>query len=169
MTTTLTIRPTTRADIAAIDLLLSRSYPILLKPDYKPSVMVTALPLISKANPRLLQSGTYYAVQDETGQIVGAGGWCHRNPMGGPGREGLGHIRHVVTDFRYTRRGIGNALVNHIFETAKAAGIRQLDCLSTLTAEPFYAALGFRRIGDVELSLVPGIRFPAVQMTLQLG
>ena len=120
MTTTLTIRPTTRMDIAAVDLLLSRSYPILLKPDYKPSVMVTALPLISKANPRLLQSGTYFAVEDETGQIVGAGGWSWMNPMGGAGRAGLGSIRHVVTDYRCTRRGIGQALLTHIFDTAYA-------------------------------------------------
>ena len=54
----LTIRPTTMDDLSALDGLFARAYPRLLKADYPPSVMVTALPLISRAKPELLRCGT---------------------------------------------------------------------------------------------------------------
>lgn len=164
MTETLTIRTACAEDFGAVDLLLRRSYPVLLKRDYAPSVMVTALPRIARANMRLLRSGSYYLVENDERQVLAAGGWSWRSPMGGPGAAGLGHIRHVVTDHRHTRRGIGAALMEHILETAGGEGVTKFDCLSTLTAEAFYTSLGFRRLGEVELSLAPGIRFPAVQM-----
>jgi hypothetical protein len=47
---------------------------------------------------------------------------------------------------------------------AAEAGVRRLDCLSTRTAAPFYAALGFVALGPVEVALRPGIAFPAVRM-----
>ena len=70
---TLTARVATAGDLARIDGLLARSYPILLKPDYPPSVLVTALPRISRANPQLVTSGSYYVVEGN-GSVAGAGG-----------------------------------------------------------------------------------------------
>ena len=66
------VRVATPSDLAAVDDLLSRSYPALLKRDYPPSILVTVLPLISKANPALLRSGSYY-VAELDGIVVGAG------------------------------------------------------------------------------------------------
>ena len=54
--------------------------------------------------------------------------------------------------------------MRRVFETARDAGIGRLDCLSTLTAEPFYAAMGFQSSGLVTVPLRPGIDFPAVHM-----
>ena len=56
----LTIRPGRTEDIAPLDALLARSYPRLLAADYPPSVLVTAIPRISRAQPRLVTSGTYF-------------------------------------------------------------------------------------------------------------
>jgi len=67
------IRRTDHADIPAIDRLLSRSYPTLLKADYAASVLEVALPLISKARPELVTSGTYFAAIVED-KIISAGG-----------------------------------------------------------------------------------------------
>ena len=64
MTQDIFLRVATPADLAAVDALLARSYPRLLAADYPPSVLVTALPLISRARPELLASGTYYVVED---------------------------------------------------------------------------------------------------------
>jgi N-acetylglutamate synthase-like GNAT family acetyltransferase len=165
---TLTIRPATRADLAAVDALLAASYPALLKPDYPPSVLVTALPLIARANPRLLASGSYFVVCD-AGQVVGAGGWTWAAPHGGVCPRDMGHIRHVVTDQRQTRRGIASALMTQIISDARAGGVATLDCLSTLTAVAFYAACGFTSIGPIEVTLRPGISFPAVRMQLRIA
>lgn len=165
----LVIRPATAADISAIDQLLAMSYPKLLKADYPPSVLVTALPLISRAQPRLVTSGSYYVAEGADGAILAAGGWTWIGPQGPVGPRDMAHIRHVVCDYRATRRGIAGRLMRHAIAEAKAAGARLLDCQSTLTAVPFYAALGFREIARIDIRLQPGILFPAVHMQAVLG
>ena len=154
----ITVRPSTKADLAAVDSLLARSYPKLLKADYAPSVLVTALPIISRARPELIACGTYYVGEDND-QVLGAGGWTRDRV-----RADKGHIRHVVTDDRALRRGIGRAILGHTIETARRAGVIELECASTLTAVPFYASVGFEAEENIVIELAPGIRFPAVRM-----
>ena len=152
------LRPATPADTGAVDTLLQRSYPRLLKADYPPSVLVTALPKMVKAQPALLRSGTYYVAEDETGALLGAGGWTARIPGVGKGREsGRANVRHVVTDPDATRRGVGRAIMTHAMTQAKAAGMTWIHCMATRTAVPFYEAVGFERLGDVNVELGPGI------------
>ena len=40
----------------------------------------------------------------------------------------------------------------------------RLDCLSTLTAVPFYQSMGFDLLGPVQVQLRPGITFPSIRM-----
>ena len=156
------IRPTTIADLAVVDALLARSYPKLLKADSPPSVLVTVLPVIARAQPKLLRCGTYYVVEED-GQVLGAGGWT-------PDRTdpALGHIRHVATDDRALRRGVGRRLLNHCFDTARAAGVQRMECWATLTAERFYQAVGFQTVGPMDVTLEGGIRFPSLRMLRDL-
>ena len=156
------IRVAMPADLGAVDAVLSRSYPRLLKADYSPSVLVTALPLISRAQPALLASGTYYIAQID-GLVVGAGGWTPD-----AARPARGHMRHLVTDDRFLRRGVGQGLVQASVDAAGRAGIAVLECWSTRTAERFYAAQGFVRLGLMEVALRPGITFPAIRMERSL-
>jgi len=164
----LTIRLARPSDLFELDALFARSYPSLLKQDYPPSVLVTALPLISKANPRLLESGTYYvALRD--GRIVGAGGWTWAGPQGGPSPLNMAHVRHIVTDAAHVRQGVGRCLMGYAMATAVKSGARVLCCQSTRTAVPFYQSLGFEALGEVILTLRPGITFPAVDMRCLIG
>ena len=82
--------------------------------------------------------------------------------------EGLGpttgHIRHVVTDARLTRQGIGRALMERVPVQAGAAGLRRLDGLASRTAVPFSAARGFQEQGLVDVPLRPRNVFPAIRM-----
>ena len=168
MSEEITVRVAIPSDLAAVDDLLSRSYPALLKHDYPPSVLVTILPLISRANPALLRSGSYF-VAETGGQVVGAGGWTQGSPVGLHGDKALGHVRHVVTDHRRTRAGIGAALMARVFETARSHGMTHLEALSTRTAVPFYAALGFAAQGEVQVPLGPaGLPFAAERMLKRL-
>lgn len=161
-TQTIAVRKTTAADLGAVDALFAKSYPKLLAADYAPSVLVTALPLLSRAQPQLLSSGRYYLAERD-GEILGAGGFSFHGPMGNFS-EGTAHIRHVVTDASSTRQGIGRAIMSRVLKDATDQGARRFDCISTLTAVRFYASLGFRVADDVVLNLRPGISFPAVQM-----
>jgi len=161
MSDNIEVRVARAGDFGALDALFARSYPKLLKTDYAPSVLVLALPLISRAQSALVTSGTYYVAEIEGG-IVGAGGWTPAP------RAGVGDVRHVVTDDRFTRRGVGRALFQRIFSEAGVAGITTLDCKSTRTAVPFYQAVGFTVLGPIDIELRPGILFPAIQMQRDL-
>ncbi|MEX0339101.1 MAG: GNAT family N-acetyltransferase [Arenibacterium sp.] len=159
----LTLRTTRKADLAEVDALLSRSYPKLLKDAYPPSVLVTALPLISRAQPLLVVSGTYYGAWDGN-TLLGVGGWTRdRN------KRGLGHVRHICTDAQVVRRGVGRALITHILNKAREAGLREMECWSTRNAVPFYARFGFKTRGPMEVPLQPGITFPSVRMHMVLA
>ncbi len=165
----LTLRPTRPGDLAAVDALLVRSYPRLLAADYPPSVIVLALPIIARARPSLLASGRYYLVEDADGAVLGAGGWSAGSPAtdGADGhlRAGTAHVRHFATDPAALRRGIGGAIMAEVLRAARGAGMRRLECLSTRTAVPFYAAQGFVVAGpEAEIGLAPGIGFPAIPM-----
>ena len=166
-TTTLTLRTARADDLPALDRLFGQSYPALLKADYAPSVLVTAVPLISKAQPALISSGTFFVVMDGD-NIVGAGGWTMQAPSGRPGSRGIGHIRHVVTDHRRVREGIGRKLLDHILIHAKASGMSMMHCQSTLTAKAFYESVGFEAQSTIDIELRPGITFPAIFMTRPL-
>ncbi len=169
MTQTITIRRAGPGDLAAVDRLLARSYPRLLSADYPPSVMVLAVPIIARARPELLASGRYFLAVDAAGRVVGAGGWSLARPRGGsdPSAD-TGHVRHVATDPERTRQGVGSKLMLKVLADAARAGVRRMECLSTRTAVPFYAALGFRTVGPTDAPLQPGIVFPAVRMIADL-
>jgi len=158
------IRPAEPRDTAAVDDLLARTYPALLKADYAPSVLVTAIPIISRARPELMRCGTYYVAEAKDGLLVGAGGWTQD-----PKTPQLAHIRHLVTDLHHLRHGIASALMQVSFDKALAAGCTQMECWSTLTAETFYAAQGFLTVGPMDVTLAGGISFPAIRMTRQLA
>ncbi len=162
------IRPATIQDIEPVDGLLSVSYPKLLKSDYAPSTMVTALPLISRAQPALVTCGTYF-VLEEGGAMHAAGGWTRGAPKGSTYVPLRGHVRHVVTDHRQTRRGFGRALIEHICHSARTTGIETLEVLSTLTAVPFYRAMGFSGAEKVHVPIGPAnLPFQSVRMVRDL-
>ena len=161
------IRLARPSDLAELDALFARAYPALLKPDYPPSVLVTALPLISRAQPALLASGTFRVVEED-GRIVAAGGWTRAAPPGLRTRPGAGSVRHVVTDPDCLRRGHAAAILRASMDEARAAGLTAMAAMSTRTAVPFYAAMGFEPLGEVEVTLREGIAFPAVAMQRRL-
>lgn len=161
------IRQAVRADIGDIDVLLGRSYRTLLRADYPPSVLVTVLPAMSRAQPALVTSGRYF-VAEEAGRLIGVGGWSEALPGGGRPIPGRANIRHVATDPQALRRGVGSGIVAAALAQARDAGMTWVHAVSTRTAVPFYIALGFERMGAVTLQMRPGIDFPAVAMRLDL-
>lgn len=159
MLETITVRTAGQDDVAAVDMLLRRSYPSLLKRDYPPSTIVTAVPIICRAQPALVACGSYYVAEDERGRVVGAGGWTpkRRSPD-------VADIRHVATDPAALRLGVGRAILSRIFAKAQYAGVTRFDCLSTRTAVPFYQAMGFVTLGPIDIQLAKAVSFPAIQM-----
>lgn len=57
-------------------------------------------------------------------------------------------VRSVFIDPRYQRNGFGQRLMAAIHFAAVNAGLDRLSVPSSITAEGFYAALGYRKIRD---------------------
>jgi|SRR5262245_15065196 len=163
-----TLRAATPGDAAAVSALLEASYPQLLAPDYDPRLLAAALPLMTKANPQLLASGTYYVAEASSETLVGCGGWTTEAPGGGASTPGVGHVRHFAVHPEWTRRGIGHALLNRCLEGARARGIETLECLSTLTAQAFYRAAGFVTVGPLDVPMSQTVMLPGILMRLLL-
>jgi N-acetylglutamate synthase-like GNAT family acetyltransferase len=159
-----TIRRAHPNDAAPLSRLLAQSYARLLAKDYAPDLLAEALPRISRAQPELLSAPGYLVAEAGGGEIVAAGGWTWRGPAGGAAPLDWGHVRHVAVHPDMAGAGLGRLILMQAVDQARESGARVLACFSTLTARGFYARMGFADLGEVELSLAPGIGFPAVQM-----
>jgi GNAT superfamily N-acetyltransferase len=162
------VRPATPADAAAVSAILAASYPALMRDAYPDELLVRALPLITRANPALLESGSYHLALLEDGEAVACGGWSHRPPERDSREPGLAHIRHFATHPDWTGRGAGRAIYERCAAEARAAGFTRFTCYSSRNGEPFYAALGFRRLREILVPMGPGLRFPSVLMVREI-
>ena len=163
MKETIIIRAATPGDQHLLSDLLAAAYAELAHASYDPVALAATLPLMSRANPKLLACGTYYiAVID--GAAAGCGGWTKERPGTGEIAEGVGHIRHFATHPAHLRKGVARLLLEHCLAEARAAGVRTMMSQSTLPAEKFYAAAGFRSIRMIEVEMGPGAILPAIEM-----
>jgi GNAT superfamily N-acetyltransferase len=158
------VRVASLEDAAAVDRLLQVSYPKLMASSYDMESLAPALKLITKANPALLRSGTYYVAELPTGLVVGCGGWTLERPGTGTVEPNVGHVRHFATHPGWTRRGVGRAIHRLCESAARLAGVIAFECYSSLNAEKFYSALGFKNIREIDVELQPGISMRAVLM-----
>jgi putative acetyltransferase len=67
------------------------------------------------------------------------------------------------------RRGVGSAIVAKIEDIAREHGLDHLELESSITAEPFYAALGYEVESRGELFLSPDVPMAAVTMRKRLA
>jgi len=141
--TTSSMRIATPTDADRVGALLAASYSTLLVSHYAKDLLAQALPLLTRANPKLLACGTFYVAESQQDGLVGCGGW--------------------------TRKGVAHTLTERCRTDATARGIVKLHCSSTLAAEGFYRASGFETIEASELLISPNLRFPTMPMQLEIS
>jgi N-acetylglutamate synthase-like GNAT family acetyltransferase len=163
------VRLANSADFGAVSALLVASYSSLLAAHYDENTLNRALPILTKANPTLLASGTYYVAEDKLGNLVGCGGWTAAQPGSKEVIAGEAHIRHFATHPQCLRRGVGKTLLTRCFSDACLLGIRMLYCVSSLNAQGFYRALGFDTVGPFDLVLGASLTIPGVLMSRELA
>lgn len=164
----ITIRTATPEDAALLTELITASYRELDTGLYDSAQLAAALPVMSKANPKLLESGTYY-VAEVDGKAAACGGWTFEKPGGGEAQDGVAHIRHFATHPNYLRRGLARLLLDRCLKDAKARGATLMKSQATLPAERFYASAGFRTLKPIEVRMGPDIVLPAHDMEQRLG
>lgn len=164
----ISVRPATLADSDDVSALLQDSYPTLMRRAYDHSVLAANLPFMTVAQPKLLQSGSYYVAESSTGAVIGCGGWTRERPGTGEVMTGLGHIRHFGVHSDWTRRGVGRAIYTRCLNDARNEGLQKFECYSSLNGESFYSALGFERLGLIEVKMPGDVRFPSIHMVSEI-
>ncbi|MBT5072836.1 MAG: GNAT family N-acetyltransferase [Kordiimonadaceae bacterium] len=159
-----TIKIATPVDVAAINSVLDASFSSLLTSIYDDVSLAQILPKITQVNPDLLSSGTYYIALNKNEEIVGCGGWTHQRPGTTDRTDGQAHIRHFATHPEYVGYGVARALYNHCVTEAKNENVSEFECYSTLNAEFFYKALGFKSIKLFDLNMGGDLTFPSILM-----
>jgi len=162
------VRVATPADADVVERLLRASYPKLMASFYEEKLLAPALKVMTKANPSLLGSGTYYLAELPTGLLVGCGGWTLERPGTGKIEPEVGHVRHFAVHPDWTRRSIGRTIFSFCERAARAAGVKIFECYSGLNAEEFYRALNFKRIREMNIELQPNVALRAVLMRREL-
>ena len=157
------IRQSNAGDGPQVEALLGRSYPVTMALAYDESILSAALPLMTKAQPGLLTSGTFFVVED-AGLVVGCGGWTFAEPGSGRISEGLAHLRHFAADPARSRQGIGRLIFDECKRTAAQRGASRFQVFSSLNAESFYGAMGLTRIDVVKVPMREDLAFPVVLM-----
>jgi N-acetylglutamate synthase-like GNAT family acetyltransferase len=157
----LLLRAATPADAQAVSDVLAASYSTLYRWWYRDEALATALPAMTRARPELLASGRYFVVVTQ-GRVAACGGWSLSAPTGGVQAE-RGHIRHFATHPDHLSKGCAGAIMGRCLNEARAAGLAGMECLSSLTAEAFYARQGFDPVTPTTVN-VGGTSFACILM-----
>jgi N-acetylglutamate synthase-like GNAT family acetyltransferase len=152
-------------DAAAVSAVLAASYSMFYCGWYRDDVLARALPAMTRANPVLLASGRYF-VAEKGGAITACGGWSE----GGPGgvTPGVPQLRHFATHPDFVNQGAGGAIVARCFEEARAAGFADMEVISSLPAEAFYAGRGFAHVAVITQP-IGGAAFACILMRRSLA
>ena len=150
-------------DAPAVRSVLEDSFPTLMASAYDADLLARALPVITRPHPGLLAGGTYYLAEAD-GQAIGCGGWSWNEPGSGAVEPGLAHIRHFAVRSAKTGQGVGRALYDRCERDAREAGADRFEAQASLNGEAFYAALGFSRIGRIEVPMGRDLLFPSILM-----
>lgn len=162
------VRVSAPSDADAVSALLAASYLTLLASHYERELLDRALPFMTKANPTLLASGAFYVAQSGQGELIGCGGWSLEDPGTAKVIRGEAHIRHFATHPGWARMGVARSIMTRCYMDANARDVSKLHCCSTLAAENFYKALGFKSVAVTNIAFDTEVSFPAILMQQDL-
>jgi GNAT superfamily N-acetyltransferase len=150
----ITLRPATLDDVPALQSLIGRSARGLSTADYRPAQVEGALRGAFGVDTQLVNDRTYF-VAEESGAIVGCGGWSFRSTLFGSDARGgrdsslldpksqAAKIRAFFVDPSWARRGIGTLLLERCEDAARARGFSEVELMATLPGVKLYAVRGY--------------------------
>jgi GNAT superfamily N-acetyltransferase len=171
----LALRTAASTDSATLGALIERSARALSVGFYTQTETEAAIRYVFGVDSQLVADGTYFVVE-ESGRIVGCGGWSKRSTLYGGDQRPVGardlldpkteaaKIRAFFVDPEHARRGVGRLLLDACTDAARAAGFSRLELMATLPGVPFYAAHGFVEEAGVTDVLPDGTAVRFVRM-----
>lgn len=170
------LRLATMDDINALQELIPRSVRHLQKNHYSHEQIEGALGSVFDVDSQLIEDGTYFVVENNTG-IIGCGGWSYRKLLYGSDqlhtidesslldpKYDAARVRAFFVDPNYVRKGIGTAILRACEEAIVASGYTRAELVATLTGEHFYESHGYIAVEQYNIELKNGLVLPVVRM-----
>jgi len=166
-------------DREAIKELIAESARHLSRQHYSDKQIETAIATVFGVDTDLIEDGTYF-VAEESGVLVGCGGWSMRKQLFGgdqyAGRDAgyldpateFAKIRAFFIHPEHARKGIARAILTRCEDEARAQGFRGLELMATLPGIEFYRSCGFAPAGMFDLDLIEGVKLELVPMRKDL-
>ena len=162
-------------DAEAIEALMRASI-LEIFPSFYPAEKVgSCARYIGQLDMMLVDDGTYFVEEDETG-VIACGGWSRRHKLyaGSGSADGDARLLDPATEPApvramfvrgdRTRRGLGRRILDECEEAARSEGFRRATLMATLPGYELYAACGFETIQHVDIPLEDGTHVAGVRM-----
>jgi predicted N-acetyltransferase YhbS len=165
----LVVRGATAADQPGLQALIERSFRALGGRFYPPDVVEAALGNAIRLDVALVREGTYF-VAEESGELVGCGGWSarHATVPGAALPEGHAEVRAMFVAPARAGRGIGQALLAASERAIAGAGFAEAHLVATLSGVDFYLRAGYRRLQESAIALPGGLSLAVLSMVKTL-
>lgn len=163
----------------AIKELIAESARHLSREHYSDEQIEAAIVTVFGVDTDLIEDGTYF-VAEESGVLVGCGGWSKRKTLFGgdqysardagyldPATEPA-KIRAFFIHPDHARKGIARAILARCDDEARAEGFRGMELMATLPGIEFYKSCGFVPVGNLDLDLKDGVKLELVPMRKDL-
>ena len=162
-------------DREAIKQLIAESARHLSRQHYSDRQIETAIATVFGVDTDLIEDGTYF-VAEESGVLVGCGGWSKRKTLFGGDQYATRDAGYLdpACEFakmqaffihpEHARKGIARAILAQCEDEARAEGFRGLELMATLPGVEFYKSCGFVPAGNFDLELVDGIKLELLPM-----
>ena len=136
------VREADKNDFDAVNALLSRSYNVLLKDAYAPSVFDKLIKVATEIQIELIESGRFY-VAEEQGNLLGCGGWVTDLETDSARDKTMGVLRKFAVSPEMQRCGVGSEILNQCISAARVEGLTGFECYTTPNSVPFFRNNGF--------------------------
>jgi GNAT superfamily N-acetyltransferase len=166
-------------DIAELEVLIESSVRELQSAFYSREQMDGALGSVFGVDRQLIRDQTYFVVEHEKA-IIACGGWSKRQSLFGadstrvnedalldPQRSSA-RIRAFFVHPKYSRRGLGRAILFASEKAIRAAQFRSIELVATLAGVAFYRAFEYEAGERYEVPLGNGLSLPVVKMSKSL-
>src|SRR5215207_9423918 len=166
-------------DRDSIKELIAASARFLSREHYDNAQIEAAIATVFGVDTDLIEDGTYFVAED-SGTLVGCGGWSRRKTLFGGDQyssRDAGYldpqsepakIRAFFIHPDHARKGIARAILARCEDEARAHGFRALELMATLPGIAFYKSCGFSEQGTFDLNLTDAVKLQLVPMRKEL-
>ena len=175
----ITTRLALPGDVPILQQLIAHSVRGLSKGYYNDEQIESAIKYIFGIDSQLLLDETYYVAEADN-QIIACGRWSKRNTLFGGDQHkefadplldpavDAARIRAFFVSPDWARRGIGKMMINLCETEAGNYGFTTMELGATLPGEPLYAAMGYKMLIDIQVTMPDGVVLEIVKMQKQI-